>query len=129
MNLEPTINPDDETQEGKRSSISSTENEVATHFSNNKDNQVHEITGDALDSWLSSDSKWRRSPEGGEDSHSDCTKAKDDVISLDSSAANSSLLDSGKKEKKKKKEKEVSLGFFFPITYLNFYLGTEFFPN
>lgn len=59
--------------------------------------------------------KWRRSPEGGEDSHNDCTKVKDDSVSLNSVTLSSSLLDTSgsKKEKKKKKEKEVGVIFFF----------------
>ncbi|KAL0275419.1 UNVERIFIED_CONTAM: hypothetical protein PYX00_003272 [Menopon gallinae] len=87
----------------RRDSLSSVENEVVTNYTTS---QPVAITGEALDSWLGCDSKWRRSPDGGEDSHSDCTKAKDDSISVGSGANGSCLDISTTKEKKKKKEKE-----------------------
>jgi hypothetical protein len=59
----------------KTESLSSLENEVISENTKTVENEelclngeVGEITADALDAWLSTDSKWRRSPEGGEDS-------------------------------------------------------------
>lgn len=62
-----------------------------------------------MDSWLGCDSKWRRSPDGGEDSHSDCAKGKGDSASIGSGANGFCLDVSTTKEKKKKKEKEVGV--------------------
>lgn len=70
------------------------------------DGEVSTITGDALDAWLSTDSKWRRSPEGGEDvrsrgSHSS-KGSRDGDIDLTSEDKNSIIMSSEKKKKTKK---------------------------
>lgn len=59
----------------KRESLSSLENEVISENTKTDEKEelhlngeVGDITADALDTWLSTDSKWRQSPEGGEDS-------------------------------------------------------------
>lgn len=59
----------------KIESLSSLENEVRSENTKTVENEelnlngeLGEITADALDTWLGTDSKWRRSPEGGEDS-------------------------------------------------------------
>ena len=69
--------------------------------------QNYDITGEALDTWFRCDSKWRRSPEGGEDNQSNnCQKIKEDAESIESDNLNNSLLDvSVKKKEKSKKEK------------------------
>ncbi|PSN33089.1 hypothetical protein C0J52_21437 [Blattella germanica] len=75
-NVESTISGEDTIDTMKKSdSLSSLENEIISDISKNVENdeiklngEISEITADALDNWLSTDSKWRRSPEGGEDS-------------------------------------------------------------
>jgi hypothetical protein len=49
--------------------------------------EVAEITADALDTWLSTDSKWRRSPEGGEDSNHSNSVVREDEEEEDNSAS------------------------------------------
>ncbi|XP_011146946.1 rab-like protein 6 isoform X2 [Harpegnathos saltator] len=57
----------------KRDSVSSIEQEL--HISNNyESNEQPETNSDAFDSWLRRDSKWRQSPEGGEDVSSTSTR-------------------------------------------------------
>ncbi|CAL7947992.1 unnamed protein product [Xylocopa violacea] len=63
------LNSDKLRQIMKRDSISSIDQEL--QMSNNYDvNEQQEMNSDAFDSWLRRDSKWRQSPEGGEDSYS-----------------------------------------------------------
>lgn len=58
---------------GKRDSISSIEQEL--HISNDYEtNEQPDTNSDAFDSWLRRDSKWRQSPEGGEDVSSTSTR-------------------------------------------------------
>ena len=96
--------------------------------------EVSEITADELDTWLSTDSKWRRSPEGGEDSnHSSSIPREgddddDNSVSLASSSVHLELLEpkqphisSGssspvaprEKKKNRHKEKVIFLEFSF----------------
>jgi hypothetical protein len=84
----------------KRESLTSLENEIvikSTETVKNKEfnlnGEVDEITADALDTWLSSDSKWRRSPEGGEDSnHSNSVvREEDEEEDVSGSLASSSV--------------------------------------
>ncbi|CAK9821760.1 Rab-like protein 6 [Anthophora retusa] len=108
----------------KRDSISSIDQEF--QISNTYDiNEQQEINSDAFDSWLRRDSKWRQSPEGGEDVSSNSTR-KDRLelsdksldVSVTSSNVHLELLDNTSvrhmssdggspvlKEKKKHKEK------------------------
>ncbi|XP_076755189.1 rab-like protein 6 [Xylocopa sonorina] len=108
----------------KRDSISSIDQEL--QISNNYDvNEQQEMNSDAFDSWLRRDSKWRQSPEGGEDVSSNSTR-KDRLelsdksldVSVTSSNVHLELLDNTSvrhmssdggspvlKEKKKHKEK------------------------
>ncbi|XP_012275492.1 rab-like protein 6 [Orussus abietinus] len=64
----PTISmsSQDLCQSAKRDSITSIEQEIhnATKY---ELNDSHDLNSDAFDNWLSRDSKWRQSPEGGED--------------------------------------------------------------
>jgi hypothetical protein len=69
----------------KRESLTSLENDINENTETVKNEEfdlngeVAEITADALDTWLSTDSKWRRSPEGGEDStHSNSVVREED---------------------------------------------------
>lgn len=69
----------------KRDSASSLENEIVTENTRtakneefNLNGEVAEITANALDTWLSTDSKWRRSPEGGEDSNHSNSVVRED---------------------------------------------------
>lgn len=69
----------------KRDSLSSLENEIIIENTKtvkneefNLNGEVTEITADALDTWLSTDSKWRRSPEGGEDSNHSSSVVRED---------------------------------------------------
>ncbi|XP_068968781.1 rab-like protein 6 isoform X1 [Bombus flavifrons] len=118
------INPEKLRQITKRDSISSIDQEL--QISNNYDiNEQQEINSDAFDSWLRRDSKWRQSPEGGEDVSSNSTR-KDRLelsdksldVSVTSSNVHLELLDNTSvrhmssdggspvlKEKKKHKEK------------------------
>ncbi|XP_069696398.1 rab-like protein 6 [Periplaneta americana] len=91
-----SINDEDATDAlKKRESLSSLENEIIsenTKTSGNEDlhlnSEVAEITADALDTWLSTDSKWRRSPEGGEDSnHSNSIVREDEEEEEENSAS------------------------------------------
>lgn len=118
------INSEKLRQMTKRDSISSIEQEL--QISSNYDiNEQQEINSDAFDSWLRRDSKWRQSPEGGEDVSSNSTR-KDRLelsdksldVSVTSSNVHLELLDNTSvrhmssdggspvlKEKKKHKEK------------------------
>jgi len=91
----------------KRESFSNLESEIVIANTKTVENEelclngeVAEITADALDAWLSTDSKWRQSPEGGEDSnHStsvvreDEEEDEDNSISLASSSVHLELLE------------------------------------
>ncbi|KAL0112785.1 hypothetical protein PUN28_012212 [Cardiocondyla obscurior] len=120
----PEINIEKPKQDTKRDSVSSIEQEL--RISNEYDtNEQSDLNSDAFDSWLRRDSKWRQSPEGGEDVSSTSTR-KDRLElsdkSLDASVTSSNvhleLLDDTSvrhansnasspvmKEKKKHKEK------------------------
>ncbi|GAB1866904.1 Putative GTP-binding protein Parf [Camponotus japonicus] len=108
----------------KRDSVSSIEQEL--RISNNYEpNEQPDINSDTIDSWLRRDSKWRQSPEGGEDVSSTSTR-KDRLelsdksldVSMTSSNVHLELLDDTSmrhinsntsspvmKERKKHKEK------------------------
>ncbi|PNF39409.1 hypothetical protein B7P43_G13010 [Cryptotermes secundus] len=69
----------------KGDSLSSLENEIIIENTKtakieefNLNGEVAEITADVLDNWLSTDSKWRRSPEGGEDSNHSSSVVRED---------------------------------------------------
>lgn len=118
------INSEKLRQNVKRDSVSSIDQEI--EISNNYEvNEQQEINSDAFDSWLRRDSKWRQSPEGGEDVSSNSTR-KDRLelsdksldVSVTSSNVHLELLDNTSvrhmssdggspvlKEKKKHKEK------------------------
>ncbi|KAK1117335.1 hypothetical protein K0M31_016709 [Melipona bicolor] len=108
----------------KCDSISSIDQEL--QIANNYDiNEQQEINSDAFDSWLRRDSKWRQSPEGGEDVSSNSTRKdrlelsdKSVDVSVTSSNVHLELLDNTSvrhmssdggspvlKEKKRHKEK------------------------
>ncbi|XP_014477554.1 PREDICTED: rab-like protein 6 isoform X2 [Dinoponera quadriceps] len=57
---------------GKRDSVSSIEQEL--HIPDYEPNEQPDTNSDAFDSWLRRDSKWRQSPEGGEDVSSTSTR-------------------------------------------------------
>ncbi|XP_020291966.1 rab-like protein 6 [Pseudomyrmex gracilis] len=121
----PEINIEKPRQATKRDSISSIEQEL--HISNTyESNEQPDINPDAFDNWLRRDSKWRQSPEGGEDVSSTSTR-KDRLelsdksldVSMTSSNVHLELLDDTSirhvssnasspvmKERKKHKEKE-----------------------
>lgn len=112
----------------KRDSVSSADAEL--QIINDYDvNDSQEIKPEAFDAWLGQDSKWRQSPEGGEDVSSTSTK-KDRLelsdksldVSMTSSNVHLELLDNSSirqmssnssspvmKEKKKQKEKVILL--------------------
>lgn len=111
----------------KRDSVSSIEQEL--HMSNEyESNEQPDINSDAFDSWLRRDSKWRQSPEGGEDVSSTSTRKdrlelsdKSQDVSVTSSNVHLELLDDTSmrqvssnasspvmKEKKKHKEKVIN---------------------
>lgn len=118
------INSEKLRQNVKRDSVSSIDQEI--EISNNYEvNEQQDINSDAFDSWLRRDSKWRQSPEGGEDVSSNSTR-KDRLelsdksldVSVTSSNVHLELLDNTSvrhmssdggspvlKEKKKHKEK------------------------
>jgi len=93
----------------KRESVFGLENEVISEKTKTVESEelhlngeVAEITADALDTWLSTDSKWRQSPDGGEDSnHSSSVVRKaeeeeeeeDNSVSLASSSVHLELLE------------------------------------
>ena len=69
----------------KRESYSNLESEIVIESTKTVENEelclngeVAEITADALDAWLSTDSKWRQSPEGGEDSNHSTSAVRED---------------------------------------------------
>lgn len=118
------VNSEQFRQNMKRDSVSSIEQElqISDHFDIN---EQQEMNSDAFDSWLQRDSKWRQSPEGGEDVSSNSTR-KDRLelsdksldVSVTSSNVHLELLDNTSirhissdgsspvlKEKKKHKEK------------------------
>ncbi|XP_012056539.1 PREDICTED: rab-like protein 6 [Atta cephalotes] len=120
----PEINIEQPKQVTKSNSVSSIEQEL--QISNEyESNEQSDINSDAFDSWLRRDSKWRQSPEGGEDVSSTSTR-KDRLelsdksldVSMTSSNVHLELLDDTSvrhvssnasspvmKEKKKHKEK------------------------
>lgn len=91
----------------KRESFSNLESKIVIENTKTVENEelclngeVAEITADALDAWLGTDSKWRQSPEGGEDSnHStsvvreDEEEDEDNSTSLASSSVHLELLE------------------------------------
>lgn len=124
----PEINIEKSNQITKRDSISSIEQEL--HISNNYEpNEQPDMNSDVIDNWLRRDSKWRQSPEGGEDVSSTSTR-KDRLelsdksldVSMTSSNVHLELLDDTSmrhinsnasspvmKERKKHKEKVIVL--------------------
>lgn len=74
------------------------------------DGEVSTITGDALDAWFSSDSKWRRSPEGGEDCGSRGSRtshgSREGEVEVLNEDRNNSIISEKKKKMKKDKEQE-----------------------
>jgi len=124
----PEINIEKSRQATKRDSVSSIEQEL--HISNEyESNEQPDINSDAFDNWLRRDSKWRQSPEGGEDVSSTSTR-KDRLelsdksldVSMTSSNVHLELLDNTSirqvnsntsspvmKERKKHKEKVIIL--------------------
>ncbi|XP_012525621.1 rab-like protein 6 [Monomorium pharaonis] len=121
---DPEINIEKPKQVAKRDSVSSIEQELR-NSNEYESNEQSDINSDAFDSWLRRDSKWRQSPEGGEDVSSTSTR-KDRLelsdksldVSVTSSNVHLELLDDPSmrhvnsnasspvmKEKKKHKEK------------------------
>lgn len=130
------INSEKLRQTDKRNSVSSIGQEL--QMSNNYDiSEPQEMSSDTFDSWLRRDSKWRQSPEGGEDVSSNSTR-KDRLelsdksldVSVTSSNVHLELLDNTSvrhmssdggspvlREKKKHKEKVRAK---YPSTQLQF---------
>ncbi|XP_077274017.1 rab-like protein 6 [Temnothorax americanus] len=121
----PEINIEKPIQVTKRDSVSSIEQELRISNEYEQPNEQSDINSDAFDNWLRRDSKWRQSPEGGEDVSSTSTR-KDRLelsdksldVSVTSSNVHLELLDDTSmrqvssnasspvmKEKKKHKEK------------------------
>lgn len=113
-------------QTAKRDSVSSIEQELRI-TSDYEPSEQPDMNSDAFDNWLRRDSKWRQSPEGGEDVSSTSTR-KDRLelsdksldVSVTSSNVHLELLDDTSmrhvssngsspvmKEKKKHKEKVI----------------------
>lgn len=70
-------------------------------FDSTLNSEISELTSEAFDAWMGADSKWRRSPEGGEDVSAlsqtfDCTNSTvyDDTTSVTSSNVHMELLSS-----------------------------------
>lgn len=81
-------------------------------FRGSLDGEVSTITGDALDAWFSSDSKLRRSPEGGEDNGSRASGgsrgSRDGDVTLPTQTT-SNISEKKKKQKKEKDQEKVRL--------------------
>ena len=92
----------------RKLSVASSSGRKSVQDEGSLDGEVSTITGDALDVWLSSDSKWRRSPEGGEDNGSRASRAshssRDDEVDFANDAK--SFDNSSEKKKKSKKVKD-----------------------
>lgn len=85
------LNSEAQSQINKRDSISSIEQEI--HISNNiRINEQPDIYPDAFDSWLQCDSKWRQSPEGGEDVT--CNSTRKDKLELSDKSLDVSVTSS-----------------------------------
>ncbi|XP_046826893.1 rab-like protein 6 isoform X1 [Vespa crabro] len=85
------LNSETQRQINKRDSISSIEQEI--HISNNiKINEQPDVYPDAFDSWLQCDSKWRQSPEGGEDVI--CNSTRRDKLELSDKSLDVSVTSS-----------------------------------
>lgn len=105
-------------------------------FDSTINSEISEITSEAFDAWMGTDSKWRRSPEGGEDvsavsqtlDYSGST-VYDDSTSVTSSNVHMELLsskhsrssanvsinsdsESNNKKEKKKKDKDKVINIF-----------------
>ncbi|XP_071646185.1 uncharacterized protein [Temnothorax longispinosus] len=70
----PEINIEKPIQVTKRDSVSSIEQELRISNEYEQPNEQSDINSDAFDNWLRRDSKWRQSPEGGEDVSSTSTR-------------------------------------------------------
>lgn len=112
-------------QSEKRNSISSIEQEIQISNCDYEGNEHSSLNSDAFDTWLGRDSKWRQSPEGGEDVSSTSTRKeklelsdKSVDVSVTSSNVHLELLDNSSvrqlssdgsspvlKEKKKHRDK------------------------
>lgn len=126
----PEINIENPREATKRDSISSIEQELCiSNTYEDCSNEQSDMNSDVFDSWLQRDSKWRQSPEGGEDVTSTSTR-KDRLelsdksldVSMTSSNVHLELLDDTSvrhvssnasspvmKERKKHKEKVIIL--------------------
>lgn len=62
-------------------------------FDSTLNSEISELTSEAFDAWMGADSKWRRSPEGGEDVTTNST-VYDDTTSVTSSNVHMELLSS-----------------------------------
>lgn len=132
----PDSNVDKSRQTAKRDSVFSIEQEL--RISNYDSGEQPDVNSDALDSWLRRDSKWRQSPEGGEDVSSTSTR-KDRLelsdksldVSVTSSNVHLELLDntsirhvssngSSPVMKEKKKHKEKVHNYFYNMKYVTF---------
>ncbi|EEB12445.1 conserved hypothetical protein [Pediculus humanus corporis] len=90
MTIKPTTINHLELQNEEEKVSYLSENSLGENIADNN----YDITGEALDTWFRCDSKWRRSPEGGEDNQSNnCQKIKEDAESIESDNLNNSLLD------------------------------------
>ncbi|GLV41110.1 hypothetical protein CBL_04634 [Carabus blaptoides fortunei] len=76
---------------------------VNDEYDSTLNSEISEITSEAFDTWLSTNSKWRRSPEGGEDVSAMCqtldysgSTVNDDNTSVTSSNIHAELLGSSK---------------------------------
>lgn len=79
------------------------------------------ITGDALDAWFSTDSKWRRSPEGGEDNGSRGSRASRSSRDGDVEFPNDIRSGENTSEKKKKVKKlkdQEKVGNYFDASVI-----------
>ncbi|KAK2588056.1 hypothetical protein KPH14_004123 [Odynerus spinipes] len=85
------LNSEAQRQTNKRDSISSIEQEI--QISNDiRINEQPDINPDAFDSWLQCDSKWRQSPEGGEDLT--CNSTRKDKLELSDKSLDVSVTSS-----------------------------------
>ncbi|KAJ9576433.1 hypothetical protein L9F63_006646 [Diploptera punctata] len=114
LDPEDTINTEDVQDSVINSdSFSSIENEVVSDSKTVENEEiklnveVSEITADALDTWLSTDSKWRRSPEGGEDSNHSSSVLREGDDDDASSSVHLELLES--------KQLQISSGSSSPV--------------
>ncbi|XP_011163279.2 rab-like protein 6 isoform X1 [Solenopsis invicta] len=87
----PEINIEKPKQVTKRDSVSSIEQELR-NSNEYESNEQSDINSDAFDSWLRRDSKWRQSPEGGEDVSS--TSMRKDRLELSDKSLDVSVTSS-----------------------------------